>query len=147
MAAKQDTTSLSLPNDVGSCHDMIEGLLQTLAEREGRVHELESIVDQLIRERFGPKRERYVDPDQQQLFDNHDTDHEKDSSADTPAAEQDNETSQIDGQRCTHRMPKPGKYTEIVGIAHELHVRDPETGQLRSRARTGSPTVLRFHRR
>ncbi len=94
MAAKQDTTSLSLPNDVGSCHDMIEGLLQTLAEREGRVHELESIVDQLIRERFGPKRERYVDPDQQQLFDNHDADHEKDSSANEPEAEQDNETSQ-----------------------------------------------------
>lgn len=68
MCTKQDHSSLSLPEDVTSCHDMIRSLSQTLAARESHVQQLESIVDRLIRERFGPKRERYDDPDQLRLF-------------------------------------------------------------------------------
>lgn len=93
MAAKQDTTSLSLPNDVASCHDLINDLLQTLGEREGRVQELESIVDQLIRERHGPKRERYVDPDQQLLFAEDAADLTNDSLDHTAQAEPGNEAA------------------------------------------------------
>ena len=46
---------------------MLEGVLQSLAEREKRIAELETILDALIRERSGPKSERY-DPDQLALF-------------------------------------------------------------------------------
>jgi transposase len=69
MCEKQDTSSLSLPKDVKSCHEMIRSLSQTLAARESDVQRLEATIDRLIRERFGPKRERYADPGQLRLFD------------------------------------------------------------------------------
>jgi len=69
MSANQDTAAVSLPDDVASCHEMLQGLARTLQERERRIAELEAAMDALIRERCAPKRERYVDPDQQLLFD------------------------------------------------------------------------------
>ena len=69
MSANQDTAAASLPDDVVSCHEMLQGLAQTLQERDRRIAELEAAMDALIRQRYAPKRERYVDPDQQLLFD------------------------------------------------------------------------------
>ena len=63
MAADKDRRPTSLPQDVASCHAMLEGVLQSLVEKDKRIGELEGIVDQLIRERYGRKSERY-DPDQ-----------------------------------------------------------------------------------
>jgi transposase len=47
---------------------MLEGILQSLAEKDQRIGELEEIVDTLIRQRYGPKSERY-DPRQLALLD------------------------------------------------------------------------------
>lgn len=69
MSVNQDTAAASLPDDVASCHEMLQGLAQTLQERDRRIAELEAAMDALIRQRYAPKRERYVDPDQQLLFD------------------------------------------------------------------------------
>ena len=68
MCSKKDEHRSPLPQDVASCHDMLEGVLQSLAEKDKRIEELEEIVDQLIRDRYGRKSERY-DPNQQALFD------------------------------------------------------------------------------
>jgi len=68
MSANRDTAALSLPDDVASCHEMLQGLARTLQERDGRIAELEAAMAALIRERYAPKRERYVDSDQQLLF-------------------------------------------------------------------------------
>lgn len=70
MSADQDTSALSLPDDLASCHEMLKGLAASLEERERRIAELEAAMDALIRERYGPKRERYVDPKQGLLFGN-----------------------------------------------------------------------------
>ena len=82
MCKNQDNSWLSLPDDVTSCYDMLRSMSQTLAARESRVQELEAVVDRLLRERFGPKRERYDDPDQLRLFEG--SDRSDDSS---PASE------------------------------------------------------------
>lgn len=68
MSSEQDTVAVSLPKDVASCHELVKSLVQTLSEREQRIVQLEAAMDALIRERYGPKRERYVDPDQMLLF-------------------------------------------------------------------------------
>lgn len=68
MSANQDTAALSLPDDVASCHEMLQGLVRTLSERDRRIAQLEAAMTALIRQRYAPKRERYVDPDQQLLF-------------------------------------------------------------------------------
>ena len=69
MSSKPDTAARSLPDDVASCHEMLQGLARTLQERDQRIAQLEAAMDALIRQRYAPKRERYVDPDQQLLFD------------------------------------------------------------------------------
>ena len=68
MSSNQETAAVSLPNDVTSCHEIIKGLLASLDEKDQRIANLEAAMDALIRERYAPKRERYVDPDQQLLF-------------------------------------------------------------------------------
>lgn len=85
MSADKDTRPTSLPQDVASCHALLEGVFQTLAEKEKRIGELEGIVDQLIRERYGRKSERY-DPNQIALFD---TQTEDDASVAEPPCEDD----------------------------------------------------------
>ncbi len=67
MSAEQDAVPTSFPQDIASCHAMLAGVMQSLAERERRIGELEDIIDTLIRERYGRKSERY-DPDQLALF-------------------------------------------------------------------------------
>ena len=69
MSSNQETAAVSLPNDVTSCHEIIKGLLASLDEKDQRIANLEAAMDALIRQRYAPKRERYVDPDQQRLFD------------------------------------------------------------------------------
>lgn len=76
-------TRSSFPNDVASCHAMLEGLLGSLAERDKRIEKLEEMMDRFLRERFRPKSERY-DPSQQQLFD---IKEDGSSVAETPAEE------------------------------------------------------------
>ena len=58
----------SFPDDLASCHAMLEGVFDSLVERDKRSDQLEENVDQLSRERYGRKRER-DDPEQQKLFD------------------------------------------------------------------------------
>ncbi len=57
----------AFPKDVASCHAMLEGAFQALAERDKRIGELEDIMDRLIRQRYEKKSER-LDPDQLKLF-------------------------------------------------------------------------------
>ena len=61
---------------------MLEGLFQTLAESQQRIEQLETAVDQLIRQRTGPKSER-CHADQLTLFDGHEE--EESSLAEPPA--------------------------------------------------------------
>ncbi len=68
MPADSNAQPTSFPPDIAACHAMIQGMLETLAEREQRIGQLEQIVDTLIRERYGPKSERHA-PDQLPLFD------------------------------------------------------------------------------
>ena len=67
MSAEKDARPTSFPQDIASCHAMLEGVFQSLAERENRIGELEKIVNTLIHERSARKSERY-DPDQLALF-------------------------------------------------------------------------------
>jgi hypothetical protein len=106
MCSQQDASSLSLPDDVASCHELIQSLSRTLADRESHVQKLEAVIDQLIRERFGPKRERYVDPDQLQLF-------EEASDGGDASAEQ-TEPSE-EGER--PKKPRGGTGNETVVVA------------------------------
>ncbi|NLS96381.1 MAG: hypothetical protein GXX96_29945 [Planctomycetaceae bacterium] len=68
MSASQDTAAVSLPDDLGSCHEMLQDLARTLCERDRRIAELEAAMEALINQRYAPKRERYADPDQRLLF-------------------------------------------------------------------------------
>ena len=67
MSPDKDARPTSFPQDIGSCHAMLEGVFQSLAEKEKRIGELEAFVEALMRERSGRKSERY-DPDQLALF-------------------------------------------------------------------------------
>ena len=67
MSADQDARPASFPQDIASCHAMLEGVFQSLAEKEKRIGELEEFVEALIRERYARKSERY-DPNQLALF-------------------------------------------------------------------------------
>jgi transposase len=67
MSAEKDTRPTSLPDDIASCHAMLEGVLQSLAEREKRIDQLEKIIHSLIRQSQRPSSERYV-PEQGTLF-------------------------------------------------------------------------------
>ena len=79
MPSENDSPPASLPQDVASCHAMLEGVLVSLAEKDERIGKLEELVETLIRERYGRKCERY-DPNQQVLF-------EADEEEDAPVAE------------------------------------------------------------
>ena len=57
----------ALPDDVASCHAMLEEAFQALAERDKRIGELEEIMDHLIRQRQR-RRAKRIDPDQLKLF-------------------------------------------------------------------------------
>lgn len=89
MSAEQDTAALSLPDDLASCHEMLRSLMHTLDERNQRITQLEATMDAWIREHYGPKRERYIDPTQGTLFDDSDipeaqTPEEEPPSEETP---------------------------------------------------------------
>ena len=58
MSSQKPAPPSPFPKDVASCHVMLEGLFQTLAESQQRIEQLETAVDQLIRQRTGPKSER-----------------------------------------------------------------------------------------
>jgi len=83
MSAEKDARPTPFPQDIASCHAMLEAVLQSLAQREKRIGELEEIVDTLIRERSARKSERY-DPDQLALF----TVEEEGAVAEPPSSEE-----------------------------------------------------------
>ena len=45
MSADKDACPTSFPQDVASCHAMLEGVFQSLAEKNQRIGQLEDIVD------------------------------------------------------------------------------------------------------
>src|SRR5512135_3403863 len=57
----------SLPDDLALCHEIIRQQADTIQESQRRIEQLEHQVEQLLRRRYGPQRER-VDPDQLRLF-------------------------------------------------------------------------------
>lgn len=67
MSANDDTGPASFPQDIASCHAMLDGVFRSLAEKDKRIGELEEFVKALIRERYTRKTERY-DPSQLALF-------------------------------------------------------------------------------
>ena len=67
MSTDDAAPSLTLPQDVASCHAMLESVLQSLQEKNHRIEELEKIVHRLIEERQRRSSERYS-PDQLALF-------------------------------------------------------------------------------
>jgi transposase len=85
MSADKDTRPDSFPPDIASCHAMLEGVFQSLAEKEQRLGQLEELVETLIRERLGRKSERYA-PNQIALFT---TEPDDDSSLAEPPCEED----------------------------------------------------------
>ncbi|MFQ5464053.1 MAG: IS66 family transposase [Phycisphaerae bacterium] len=73
MSTDNDSRPTSFPRDVASCHAMLEGVFESLAEKDQRIHQLEEMVKALIEARYQRKSERY-DPDQQLLFEVEDED-------------------------------------------------------------------------
>jgi hypothetical protein len=67
MSSDNDARPTSFPQDIASCHAMLEGVFQSMAEKDKRIGELEDVVKALIEERYARKSERY-DPDQLALF-------------------------------------------------------------------------------
>lgn len=60
-------TKTDLPNDVEKCQDMILELFAKLQEKDGRIEDLIHRMNQLLRDKFGSKAERF-DPGQLLLF-------------------------------------------------------------------------------
>ena len=56
-----------LPNDLELCHEIIRQQAETIRGAQRRIEQLEHQLEQLLRHRFGPRRER-VDPGQLRLF-------------------------------------------------------------------------------
>ena len=54
-----------LPNDPAALRQIVVGLLEEAAERERRLRQLQHWLEQLLRARYGPRRERV---DEHQLF-------------------------------------------------------------------------------
>jgi len=54
-----------LPNDPAALRQIVMGLLEEAAERERKLRQLQHWVEQLLRARYGPRRERV---DENQLF-------------------------------------------------------------------------------
>ena len=54
-----------LPNDAAALRQMVVGLLAEVAERDRKLRQLQHWLEQLLRARYGPKRERV---DENQLF-------------------------------------------------------------------------------
>jgi transposase len=73
MSADKDARPTALPQDLAGCQAMLEGVLQSLAEKDERIRQLEELLKALLRERRGPKSERY-DPRQLALFAKQDED-------------------------------------------------------------------------
>jgi len=48
----------NLPEDTAALQQMVAGLLEELEVRERRLRQLQHLVEQLLRYRYGPKRER-----------------------------------------------------------------------------------------
>jgi transposase len=90
MSTTPDIATVSLPEDLASCHELLKGLVLSLGEREQRIAQLEAQIDALIRNCYGPKRERYVDPKQGLLFG------VQAESTEPPAAETTNEEAAQD---------------------------------------------------
>ena len=84
MPADQDAHPTSFPQDIAACHAMLQGVFQSLAEKDKRIGQLEAIVEQLIHQQRGHKSERY-DPRQFTLFE---PDSGEDSSVAEPSEEQ-----------------------------------------------------------
>ena len=55
----------ALPQDLAACHAIIGGLMSQLEARDRTVRQLQHQLEQLLRWRYGPKRERV---DENQLF-------------------------------------------------------------------------------
>ena len=85
MSANKGPRPDSFPSDVASCHAMLEGVLQSLAEKDQRIGQLEELLEALLRERSGRKSERYA-PNQIALFT---TEPDDDSSLAEPPCEED----------------------------------------------------------
>jgi transposase len=56
-----------LPADLDLCHETIRQQAATIEEAQRRIEQLEHQIEQLLRHRYGPRRET-VDPDQLRLF-------------------------------------------------------------------------------
>ena len=56
-----------LPDDLETAHQLIRELLETLAQQVHLNAKLQHQLEQLLRQRYGPKTER-IDPDQLLLF-------------------------------------------------------------------------------
>lgn len=100
MSTPPDTAAVSLPADLASCHEMLKSMAHSLDERDRRIAQLEAAMDALIRGRFGPKRERYVDPRQGLLFG------ASEENAEPPAAAASDEESTPD--ESPHRKKRRG---------------------------------------
>jgi hypothetical protein len=44
MSSDNDARPTSLPQDIASCHAMLEGVFQSMAEKDKRIGELEDVV-------------------------------------------------------------------------------------------------------
>jgi transposase len=69
-----------LPEDVALCHEIIRQQAETIRESQRRIGQLEHQVEQLLRHRYGPRRER-IDPDQLRLFTDDATDDDSEATA------------------------------------------------------------------
>ena len=57
----------TLPETIEQCHAMMAEMAKELGAKDRRVKQLQHLVEQLLRSRYGPRRER-VDENQMFLF-------------------------------------------------------------------------------
>ena len=64
MSSDNDARPTSFPQDIASCHAMLEGVFQSMAEKDKRIGELEDVVKALIEERYARISVRRDQPSQ-----------------------------------------------------------------------------------
>lgn len=75
----------SRPDDLGLCHQIMAEQQATITGLQQRLGRLEHYVEQLLRSKYGPRREQ-VDPRQLSLFDQADSDETEEAQAESPPA-------------------------------------------------------------
>jgi hypothetical protein len=126
MVPMSRSASVEIPDDLQTCQEMIRQLMEKLAEKDGKIEDLVSRMNQLLRAKFGSKAEKF-DPGQLMLFAQASVQAQKEPAAEPPAAEAVVETK-------GHGRRRPAKELPRRRVEHKLEAAElpcPECGTMR----------------